>query len=300
MQAEAQRLCGWCRRVQVRVGYCSTRCRVAAWRERNRDDRVTGAGGRYALERVTPSMAIADETVAALYVRADGPYVEMPHVDAWPLARDATKYDGPHPVIAHPPCAPWGAYRTIAPTMQRADLAVRAVDQVRWFGGVLEHPAKSHLWVARDLPAPGEPPDQWGGWSMLIRQSWWGHAAPKPTWLYIVGKAREALPALPAPVPDPGGRVLDMARADRELTPPALALWLVLLARGASPRRRRNATWLPSPVTLAPRPRNDLEDVTRLDGSAERNLVTVMAAGVTRAARVTEDGQPSTLEGGRR
>ena len=55
--------------------------------------------------------------IAALYVRADGPYVGRMDVDPWPaprdnvlfdaLARDARKYDGPHRGVYHPPCARW-------------------------------------------------------------------------------------------------------------------------------------------------------------------------------------------------
>lgn len=83
----------------------------------------------------------------------------------------------------------------------------------------------------------------------MIRQSWWGHRAPKPTWLYIVGVSPAGLPPMPAPVADPGGRVENMCHREREITPSALALWLVELARRASPRRRRNA--LEVPVTAA-------------------------------------------------
>lgn len=252
--------CGWCRGpVGDLAIYCSTRCRVAAWRERR----------RYADVGVTPAIAtpvsapaplrhrgrnedLGRETVAALYVRADGPYASMPGVDPWPVERDATKYEGPWPGVYHPDCAPWGRYRNIAPTRKRADLAVRAVDQVRWYGGVLEHPCDSRLWVARDLPRPGETPDQWGGWSMLVRQSWWGHRAPKPTWLYIVGCAPVDIPQLPPPVTDPGGRVENMCHRERELSPPAFAAWLVELARRCRPSlrpRARNAS--PGPVTSA-------------------------------------------------
>lgn len=42
-------------------------------------------------------------TVAALYVEADGPYSRVEGVDLWPESRDARKYAGPHPVVAHPP-----------------------------------------------------------------------------------------------------------------------------------------------------------------------------------------------------
>ena len=256
--------CEWCGEPIPRGAYCSTRHRVAAFRERRRyasggvtPGRVTqgrnGAGvtaagvtspggGVTGPEDAGVRNAVLDPvTVAALYVRADGHYATMPGVDAWPEERDASRYTGPGPVVAHPPCAPWGQYRTIAPTRQRADLAVRAVDQVRWYGGVLEHPADSRLWPARDIPKPGEAPDQWGGWSMLIRQSWWGHRAPKPTWLYVVGCRPADIPELPPPVPDPGGRIENMAHREREMTPPDLAAWLVELARRCSVTRARGS-----------------------------------------------------------
>src|SRR5690606_41666905 len=48
-------------------------------------------------------------TVAALYVASGGAYYELDGVDPWDEARDARLYDGPHPVVAHPPCQRWGA-----------------------------------------------------------------------------------------------------------------------------------------------------------------------------------------------
>ena len=48
--------------------------------------------------------------VAALFVQPDGCYAGLPEVDAWPEQRDARKYRGPWPVVAHPPCQLWGAF----------------------------------------------------------------------------------------------------------------------------------------------------------------------------------------------
>jgi hypothetical protein len=48
--------------------------------------------------------------IAALYVETDGAYFGLPGVDPWDEARDARKYAGPHPVVAHPPCQRWGRF----------------------------------------------------------------------------------------------------------------------------------------------------------------------------------------------
>lgn len=64
-------------------------------------------------------------TVAALYVDPLGPYPALRHdpddlwdapllVDCWDATRDARLYNGPHPVIAHPPCKHWGRLRHLA------------------------------------------------------------------------------------------------------------------------------------------------------------------------------------------
>jgi hypothetical protein len=42
--------------------------------------------------------------IAALYVETDGCYFGLPDVDPWDEARDARRYDGPHPVVSHTPC----------------------------------------------------------------------------------------------------------------------------------------------------------------------------------------------------
>jgi hypothetical protein len=45
--------------------------------------------------------------VAALFVATNGIYFGLPNVDPWDKRRDARTYAGPHPVVAHPPCALW-------------------------------------------------------------------------------------------------------------------------------------------------------------------------------------------------
>lgn len=229
--------CAWCDapiKGTSRKRFCNDRCRVASHRE----------GRRTPPAPPSPQEAL-ERTVAALYVRLDGPYPQHPHVDAWDILRRAEAYDGPHPVIAHPPCGPWGAFRHNV-TSGDAWCAVKAVAQVRRWGGVLEHPSGSHLWRARGLPKPGGGVDRWGGWSMLIRQRWWGHPAAKPTWLYIVG--RDGHPPLPpfASRDSAERAVMDLSRRERELTPVALADWLVMLAQGCVEGRYRRGCVLTS------------------------------------------------------
>lgn len=192
--------------------------------------------------------------VAVLFARQDSNYKNLPVCDVWDKDRDATTWAGGAPVVAHPPCRGWGRLRGLAnPAPGEKELAFFAVDSVRQFGGVLEHPAGSTLWPAAGLPLPGEV-DEYGGWTLPISQYWWGHRAEKRTWLYIVGCAFRDLPEMPlalgvAPrVCGMQGRRRDGSRlkkgdygwrpeitkAEREHTPPALAEWLVEVARRAA------------------------------------------------------------------
>ena len=179
-------------------------------------------------------------TVSVLFARADSHYKELAGVDVWDMERDARKWPGGTPVIAHPPCRAWGRLRQFAkPRADEKELAIQAVATVRRFGGVLEHPAESSLWIDQRLPRPGEFPDEFGGWTMEIQQYHWGHRAEKATWLYIVGCAPTDIP----PKPHRDGRAThcirptrkhprlpSVTKAEREHTPPALAAWMVALA----------------------------------------------------------------------
>jgi hypothetical protein len=136
-------------------------------------------------------------TIAALYVDPRGPYPTMADVDCWDAARDAMLYAGPHPIVAHPPCGPWSKLRHLYRGNEHA-CAPKAVDQVRTFGGVLEHPAHSKLWDVIDLPKPGQV-DSLGGYTIEVDQVDWGHLARKKTWLYLVRVPRSALLEPPFP-----------------------------------------------------------------------------------------------------
>lgn len=137
--------------------------------------------------------------IAALYVDPKGTYSGLPGVDLWDEARDARLYRGPWPVVAHPPCQRWGRYWHGAPNKphqyQMGDdggCFSHALDAVRRWGGVLEHPAHSKAWAAFDLAKPPNAggwvqADFVGGWTCHVEQGHYGHFSRKPTWLYACG-----------------------------------------------------------------------------------------------------------------
>lgn len=190
------------------------------------------------------------QPVAALFVRQDSVYKTMPGVDAWDEARDARRWPGGCPVVAHPPCKRWSMLNGVVLSRyphKAAEFAwgndgglfTFALEQVRRWGGVLEHPAGSRAFGHHGLPLVGRGPDKHGGWTFEIRQVDFGHRAEKRTWLHVVGIDPDDLPPLPprgtatalvSRMPD-CSLVEIMGKAEREHTPPALAAWLVDLAR---------------------------------------------------------------------
>lgn len=134
--------------------------------------------------------------IAALYVQTGGCYFGLDGVDPWDEARDSRLYAGPWPVVAHPPCERWGRYATGGPSARVKRIKgddkgcfKAALEAVRKFGGVLEHPEASSAWKAFDLIAPprhgGWVVADWqGGWTCCVDQGAYGHRARKATWLY--------------------------------------------------------------------------------------------------------------------
>jgi len=195
--------------------------------------------------------------VAALYVERGGPYFSMPDVDPWDLERDARTYAGPHPVVAHPPCGPWGELRHLYRGCEH-DCAPAALVSVRAWGGILEHPARSKFWPFAKLPGPGELPDELGGFTVEVDQCAWGHVARKRTRLYLVGidRLRVETTILTGGTPThwvAGSRrsrtgigrggtappgIKFCSAQQRRRTPPAFARWLVDLAATSVVARR--------------------------------------------------------------
>jgi hypothetical protein len=139
--------------------------------------------------------------IAALYVAPNGSYINVSGVDPWDKTRDARNYRGPYPVVAHPPCQRWGKFWAGQPLyIKQTGIRKKkgddggcfkaALEAIRAYGGVLEHPKDSHAWEHFEI---NEPPmhggwvkaDDLGGWTCCVEQGRYGHYARKLTWLLV-------------------------------------------------------------------------------------------------------------------
>jgi hypothetical protein len=145
--------------------------------------------------------------IAALYVMPKGSYYGLEGVDLWDEARDARTYPGPFPVVAHPPCTRWCRLAGLVEKRwgykrgEDGGCFAAALQSVRTWGGVLEHPAYSDAWKAYGLAKPPRQggwvkADELGGWTCHVEQVRYGHLAKKATWLYAFGMDKGALPEL--------------------------------------------------------------------------------------------------------
>ena len=140
---------------------------------------------------------LMERKIAALFVDEKGIYSNLPHVEAWGVNKDARKYNGPYPVVAHPPCERWGSFwrgsiRRGTPNHKLGDddgCFESALDSVRKYGGVIEHPRNSKAWQWFGIKKPNYKggwvvADTYGGFTCCVEQCHYGHLAAKPTWLY--------------------------------------------------------------------------------------------------------------------
>ena len=166
-----------------------------------------------------------------LFTQCGQRYADIPDLDQWCKCRDATRYRGPWPVVAHPPCARWSVLAHVHGRLgEDGGLFESALNAVRAWGGVLEHPANSMAFHTFALGRPRV--GHWqgttcGGWVTQVWQSAYGHPLAKPTWLYLYGN--------PYPPPlvwreAPGGAVDQSWTKQRERTPAAFGELLLELA----------------------------------------------------------------------
>jgi hypothetical protein len=189
-----------------------------------------------------------DRIVSCLFVETDGVYFDVANVDPWNEARDARNYDGPNPIVAHPPCQRWGRFwhgSTRKPHQFKlgddGGCFEAALAAVRKWGGVLEHPCDSRAWKVYGLTPPKrhagwQDAGDGLGWTCYVEQGHYGHMSRKPTWLYAVG------PELPE---------LDWSKGDQRLHPVALERYgyekarrigITAMVGGKNKTRIRNAT----------------------------------------------------------
>jgi hypothetical protein len=154
-------------------------------------------------------MEITAHNVAALFVDAKGIYPKLlTEHRCWDEAKDARRYVGELPVVAHPPCHLWTNMARVNFKRYGGEhnrpgndggCFGHALEAVRLWGGVLEHPAESHAWSHFRLQPPrsegwlgGDPPGGYHDanfteWVCEVWQSAYGHKARKRTWLLYCG-----------------------------------------------------------------------------------------------------------------
>lgn len=143
-----------------------------------------------------------EKKVAALFVEENGPYSSVAIVDAWHKDRNALNYSGPYPVVAHPPCQLWGPFAVInykryggshnKPGNDGGCFEF-ALNAVRRYGGVIEHPRRSKAFSYYGIVVP---PSHFIGWHNISSNEWictvyqsaYGHKANKSTILFYVGE----------------------------------------------------------------------------------------------------------------
>lgn len=174
--------------------------------------------------------------VSVLCVQRRSVYKKM-GLDCYDEDRGMGSFVGKNAIVCHPPCAQWSIMRGLAKNNPAQKmLAIECIELIRKLGGVLEHPKFSQLF-GKHLPMPGVI-DDFGGYSILVEQHWWGHRCRKQTMLYIVGCPQSALPDIPYSLDAIGykvgwnksKRLKSVNKKEASATPPKFAEWLVQVA----------------------------------------------------------------------
>lgn len=199
--------------------------------------------------RTRPKALAEQAYIAALFVARGGAYFGLAGVDPWDESRDARRYAGPWPVVAHPPCSTWCQLARINEARYGHAMGAdggcfaSALSSVRRWGGVLEHPAESLAWPAFALQRPSA----WGwqrgldgSWVCEVAQRSYGHRARKRTWLYAVVPTPPAMrwgsprgEAMVSWCKNHGGNLPRLGKKEAKATPEAFRDALIKIARGA-------------------------------------------------------------------
>lgn len=112
---------------------------------------------------------------AVLWVGIPTVYSGFRGLELYNATRDAFTFNGPGPIIAHPPCGPWGKYKGQTFWDDQSH-GVKAMEFVHRFGGVVEQPLGSTLFRVHGKPS---------GQVIRVNQGDYGHRSLKPTLLYV-------------------------------------------------------------------------------------------------------------------
>lgn len=156
--------------------------------------------------------------VAALFIDRHSAYKLIPGVDCWDARRDATRWPGGVPFVAHPNCRTWATLSRFS-TADRNELALALICLAWALTGpaIIEHPRASRLWRwTKRFPRFQH---------LDVLGAEWGGKTPKPTRLALAGVTPRALLSPPHP-----GRAAPTVLSNlhtydwhRWGTPPALA-----------------------------------------------------------------------------
>ena len=134
--------------------------------------------------------------IAALFVIDGGCYYGLDGVLPYSEFDDARLYDGPWPVVAHPPCERWGAFAHGSPLNPNKVFGddggcfAHGMYCCRKYGGVIEHPYSSRAFQCFYALKPTKNEawfecDDFNGYACYVDQGNYGHLARKPTILYV-------------------------------------------------------------------------------------------------------------------
>ena len=184
--------------------------------------------------------------IAALCVSHTSIYKKLPNIECWDQKRDAAKFSGGMPVVAHPPCRAWSAFtahQTVDVEPEEMELGIHCCDMLKQNGGVLEQPAHSRLFQAGSLPEPGDAGSK-DLFSLQVDQSWWGYALKKGTWLCFSGVDPEfielVMPTNRTDIPESKKLWNTFSKHQRSTTTLWFAEWLCMVARASSKQQTTN------------------------------------------------------------
>lgn len=112
---------------------------------------------------------------AVLWVSIPTVYTKFRGLELYNIERNAHTYTGPGPIIAHPPCGPWGRLKGQC-FWEDESHGIKAMQLVHHYGGVVEQPVGSTLFYRHGRIS---------GSIIRVNQFDYGHRTIKPTMLYF-------------------------------------------------------------------------------------------------------------------